>query len=134
MGSSTVVTQERDEDYATLGIHFDYFAIDNLSVGFEYKGWYGTTTNINQISLPVTYFVPLSFSVRPYIGVVVRETFLSNPCKNYESYGARAGISMRVSSHSYMGLGLTVEKTTYCLGYRDGCFASYPEFFYGYSF
>ena len=134
IGASSVVTNNSSTDYATIGLDFDYYILDGLSVGVGYRGWLGASPSINQVSMPVTYFMPFHNRYRPYIGAFIRETFVFNGNEDYTSYGGRAGISVIISSNSYMGMGWVVEDSSYCSNYANDCSLSIPEFFYGVSF
>ncbi len=121
------------DNYVIAGVSADYFVIDNLSLGLGYRGWFGGTHNRNQITVPVTYYIPLSEKFRPYAGAFVRQTFVSSSIvDDYESYGMRGGLTMALSRNSYIGVGVIQEY--YSNGIFEDSSSTYPEFIFAFSF
>ena len=119
-------------NYTIIGINASYFVVDNLQAGLEYRGWFGSGPAINEISVPVTYIVPLNDKFRPYVGGFFRKTFLdSSQGDDYSVYGARVGVSMITSGNSYASFGWVQEY--YDNSYGDSS-NGYPEVAVGLSF
>jgi hypothetical protein len=120
-----------NSSYTVLGINASYFVIDNLLTGIEYRGWFGASPTINEVSVPVTYIAPIHKKFRPYLGSFYRRTFVSStsrvPSSEYDVYGVRAGISVVTSSSSYASLGWVEE-------FYENSSNSYPEIVVGISF
>ncbi|MEA3523760.1 MAG: hypothetical protein U9R50_12410 [Campylobacterota bacterium] len=117
-------------NYTILGINASYFIADNVMTGFEYRGWLGNDPSVNEVSVPVTYMVPLHKKFYPYVGGFYRRTFMGSGWDDYNVYGARAGVSMVTSGNSYASFGWVQE-------YYDGDGDSsngYPEIAVGMSF
>jgi len=106
LGSST----NFNETYTVVGVNVNYFIADNISVGTDYKGFFGASPNIQQVTVPVTYHLPLeNTTYTPYIGAFFNHTFLEEPFKDYNIYGGRAGLSIQTSINSFMSLGWVQE-------------------------
>jgi outer membrane protein W len=99
-----------NESYTVVGVNVNYFIVDNLSVGTEYKGFFGASPSIHQITVPVTYHLPLeNMTYKPYIGAFFNQTFLEKPLNNYNIYGGRVGLSIQTSINSFISLGWVQE-------------------------
>jgi len=120
-----------NSNYTILGISANYFMINGLSLGLGYRGWFGGTPTLNEIDVPVTYFVPLQSNVRPYGGVFYRYTFVSDNYSDYNTYGARAGISF-VQGRGYFAAGWAQEWYENAEGNKGT--NGYPEIMAGISF
>jgi len=119
-------------NYTILGINANYFVVDNVQVGLEYRGWFGSGPAINEISVPVTYIVPLHKKFRPYVGGFYRRTFLdSSQGDSYSVYGVRGGVSMITSASSYASFGWVQEYYDHSGGDSSN---GYPEVAVGISF
>jgi len=133
VGSGSSVTREGTQNYTIAGVSGDYFIVDNLSVGLGYMGWFGGTPTLNQITVPLTYYIPLEEKYRPYLGLFIRETFISDGYEDYDSYGAKAGVAFLFSKTSYLGIGVVQE--FYGSGkYGDESSNTYPEIVFAFSF
>jgi len=133
LGSGSVSYGPRHtENYTIFGVNADYFVIDGLSVGLGYRGWFGGSPTKNQLTVPVTYYLPISEKFRPYAGVFVRETFVSGDYDNYESYGMRGGVTMTISRNSYIGVGVVQEY--YSIDGNNDSSTTSPEFILAFSF
>ena len=97
-------------NYTVLGVNANYFVLDNLSLGVSYQAYLGGTPNISQITVPVTYYVPLKgLPIHPYIGAFYTKTFIEDPYDDYNLYGGRIGLSIRTSRSSYISAGWVQE-------------------------
>ena len=102
-------------NYTVMGVNVHYFVVDNISMGISYQVWLGNDPSINQITMPITYHIPLDIGFRPYIGGFYSHTMIGEDDNydydDYNSYGGRAGITMQTSSSAYMSLGWVYEIT-----------------------
>ena len=118
--------------YTIVGVTANYFAINGLSVGLGYRGWFGGTPTMNEVDIPVTYYIPLQKSpIRPYAGGFYRHTFISDGYDDYDTYGARGGISY-VKGSGYVAVGWVQE--WYSIANGDDRTRGYPEITAGMSF
>jgi hypothetical protein len=131
--SGGVIAGTRVENYFIIGASVDYFVRDDLSVGLGFRSWTGGTPTIQQLTLPVTYYMPTGTSYRPYLGAFYRYTYIgSNNYDNYSSVGGRVGVAILFDS-GYAGFGWTQEVYLN----RDNVSNSssgYPEAVIGFSF
>ena len=80
--------------YTVVGVNANYFVTDDLSVGAGYTGWFGSDPKINELNLPVTYYIPLEGNYKPYVGLIYRHIFIDKPYRDYDAYGGRVGIAI----------------------------------------
>ncbi len=119
-------------NYTVLGATVNYFIVDNLSLGASYQAFLGGTPDINQVTVPVTYHLPLeNTTYRPYLGAFYNRTFMEKPYNDYDIYGGRAGLSVQTSQNSFMSFGWVQEFSN--TG-NDNDNRGYPEFTGGFSF
>jgi len=133
LGSGSLTVGRTTEDYFLLGASAEYFVMDNLSVGLGVLSWIGGTPTLNQFTLPLTYYMPLSERFRPYAGVFFRETLVSDGYDNYSSYGAKLGLAYILSRNSYIGFAMVSEKYGSNSLYEDSS-STYPEITFAFSF
>jgi len=119
------------DDYIILGLSANYFAIDNLAVGLEYRGWLGSSPTIHEVSVPVTYYAPLHPKYVPYLGGFYRHIFIESE-KDKNIYGFRGGISMRLNQTTYSSIGWVQEYYNDSRGRSTS--NAYPEITVGMSF
>ena len=119
-------------DYTVIGASVNYMVADNISAGLAYQTWLGDDPSINQITLPVTYHVPLEAPYRPYVGAFYSHTFMGDDGRyvyeDYDSYGYRLGAAFNTSETSYAAVGMVHEF------YSTGGDNIYPEVLFGMSF
>jgi len=118
--------------YTVLGANVNYFVIDNLSVGASYQAFLGGNPDINQVTVPVTYHLPLeNTTYRPYLGAFYNHTFIDKPYEDYNIYGARAGLSLQTTPNSFMSFGWVQEFSNSGENTEN---RGYPEVTGGFSF
>ncbi len=120
-----------NSNYTIVGVTANYYAISGLSVGLGYRGWFGGNPTLNEVDVPVTYFIPLQSRIRPYIGGFYRHTFVSGDDDDYDTYGGRAGISV-VQGNGYVSAGWVQER--YSRDSGGDSVRGYPEISAGFSF
>jgi len=118
--------------YTVVGATVNYFILDNISVGTEYKGFFGSDPKIQQLTVPVTYHLPLEHTTyKPYLGAFYNHTFINEPFSDYNIYGGRAGLSMQTSPNSFVSFGWVQEFSN---DGDDVKSQGYPEVSGGFSF
>ena len=118
--------------YTVLGANVNFFVIDNLSIGASYQAFLGDDPQINQVTVPVTYHIPIEgTSYRPYLGAFYNQTFIDAPYDDYNIYGGRLGISLQTSANSFMSLGWVQEFSNSADNTKN---KGYPEVSAGFSF
>ena len=120
-------------NYTVVGANVNYFIIDNLSLGASYQAFLGGDPDINQVTVPVTYHLPLkNTTYRPYLGAFYNRTFIEKPYKDYNIYGGRAGLSLQTTPNSFMSFGWVQEFSNDAPTNNEN--RGYPEFMGGFSF
>ena len=122
----------RVENYYIAGISGDYFIYDNLSLGLGYRGWFGGSPTIHQLTAPVNYYIPTDTKYRPYVGAFYRYTYFDGNVENYNSLGARAGLAI-LFKNGYVGFGWVHEYRLDANELTDN-HSGYPEVMVGFSF
>lgn len=118
--------------YTVMGANVNYFVLDNLSVGTSYQAFLGGTPDITQVTVPVTYHVPLENTTYvPYLGAFYNRTFIEKPYKDYDIYGGRAGLSLQTTPNSFMSVGWVQEFSNNANNTEN---RGYPEVMGGFSF
>ncbi len=133
VGGGSINVSRKTQNYTIAGVSAEYFVIDDLSVGLGYVGWFGGTPSLNQVTIPVNYYVPLSKKFRPYVGGFVRQTFVSDGYDDYLSYGAKVGLAYTISKKAYIGVGWVNEFYDDSSIFKDSS-TSYPEVTFAFSF
>ena len=118
--------------YTVVGVNANYFVAEGFSVGLGYQGWFGDDPKINEISIPLTYYIPLDGSFSPYVGAIYRHTFIDEPYEDLNVYGARVGVALHTGSNSFMSIGWVQEYYDNTSGGDDS--RGYPEISAGFSF
>jgi len=131
-GVSMGASHSYENDYAVLGINASYFIADNLALGAEYRGWFGGNPTINELSIPLTYFIPVNPSTHPYLGGFYRRSFIEAPYNDYDTYGFRAGAAFSMNPHTFMSFGWVEEYYNNRFGGTSS--SGYPEFTLGFAF
>jgi hypothetical protein len=120
-------------DYLMLGAGAGYYLIDDLELGLDYELWLLGDPTLQRLSPGLRYVFDLP-SVKPYLGVFYRHTFVSN-FSDIDQLGARAGIYFVSSPAFYAGLGLVYERVLSCKSDTIvECDSIYPEISIGFSF
>ena len=120
-----------NNQYTIVGLTANYFALNGLSVGLGYRGWFGGSPTLNEVDLPVTYVLPLQSKIRPYAGGFYRHTFISGDYSDYDTYGGRAGVSF-IQGNGYISAGWVQE--WYSQDNGDDSSRGYPEISAGMNF
>ena len=118
-------------DYTVVSASFNYFVQNNISMGIGYQGWFGGDPKISDISIPITYYLPLNQQYHPYVGAIYRHTFIEEPYEDYNVYGGRIGIAMTMGNNAYMQVGWVQEHRTQGDQSQD---EGYPEVSMGFLF
>lgn len=116
LGNGSIQYGRHTENYIILGVNASYYLIDNLELGLGYRGWFDGEPTQHQVTVPLTYYIPVHHKIKPYVGTFARRTFVSDSklLDDYNSYGFRVGAAVVTSRNSYMGVGWVQE-------YYDDC-------------
>ena len=125
-GGGSLATNEGTKNYTIIGANADYFFADDISLGLGYTHWSGDTPSISQVTVPLNYYIPIDETFTPYIGAFYRYTYMGSPYKDYSSYGAKAGVAVKISKKVYLGAGWIQEYYGDCSNFKE-CSTGYPE-------
>ena len=121
------------ENYYIAGVSGDYYLYENLALGLGYRGWFGGSPTINQVTVPLTYYFDTGSKFRPYLGAFYRYTFINSDLfSDYSSAGGRVGMAIMFNG-GYAGLGWIQE---YRLDANElkNTTSGYPEVVVGFTF
>ena len=133
VGGGSITTKEGQKQYSLLGANADYFFVDDLSIGLGYTQWFGSEPSISQITIPLNYYYPLSENWRPYLGTFYRHTSMGGDFKDFNSYGIKAGATLKVTKKAYFGAGWVQEYYDECKNFNE-CSSGYPELLFIFTF
>jgi hypothetical protein len=121
--------------YLILGAGVGYFVLDGLELEADAQAWlFGDpfTATITPGLNYVFYMVP---KVNPYVCIFYRHYFIDE-FDDFDAYGARAGLLLRIGPNGYLGGGAAYERRFNCdnTQFRDSCDQWYPEITFSLSF
>ena len=122
-----------NDDYIILGGGYGYYLVDGLEVGLDAQAWLSGDPSITKISPQIKYVFTQPKSVKPYVGVFFRRTYIDG-LEDLDSTGYRAGLYFMPQKNFYFGGGVAVENYSDCSEsvYTD-CSTSYPEILFSFS-
>jgi hypothetical protein len=123
-----------NQTYFVLGVGATYYVVDGLNVGLAVESWTGSDPHINKVTPSVQYVFYQVPTVKPYIGVFYRRTYVSGQ-SDLDSVGGRAGAYVRAGRNAYIGGGVVYESYRDCNNavYRS-CSSTYPEISFTFAF
>lgn len=133
VGGGSVTTKEGEKQYTLLGANADYFFVDDLSLGLGYTQWFGSDPSITQVTIPLNYYYPMDKSWRPYVGIFYRHTAMGGTFKDFNSYGVKAGATLKIAQRAYLGAGWVQEYYDECTNFHE-CSSGYPEILFIFTF
>ncbi len=116
-----------DREYTTLGGTLGYMISEGLMLGVSAEKWFGNDPAIYKFTPEVRYTFTRVAPVKPYVGAFVSRTIYDGrPDRN--TYGARGGIYMPISSNAAFNVGVVYEKISGCnVSTYNDCSQLYPE-------
>lgn len=123
-----------NDSYTVIGLGFGYYPVDGLELGVEGNLWLGGDYDIYELSPSVTYVFTQLETIKPYVGVLYRETFIET-FDDLSALGGRAGIVIQQQNNINFRLGVVVVNYQDCGLFRENdCTEVTPEFSFGVSF
>ena len=115
------------ETYFVLGLGANYYVVDGLNVGLALEWWSGSSPGIYKLTPSVQYVFHQVPTVKPYVGVFYRRTYVDG-LADINSVGGRAGAYLQAGRNTYIGGGVVYERYVSCNEsvYRS-CSSTYPE-------
>ena len=101
------------DDYTIVGIGGGYFVIDGLEAGVDANAWLGGELDIYQVSPRVGFVFFSAPTVKPYVGLFYRRTFVQQ-LDDRDAVGARAGVYLVSARNHYVGIGAAHEEYVGC--------------------
>ncbi|PCJ86900.1 MAG: hypothetical protein COA54_07310 [Thiotrichaceae bacterium] len=120
------------EDYIILGVGVGYYVLNGLELGVDVQHWFSGDPAITKISPQIKYVFTQPKTIKPYVGVFYRTTFIED-LDNESSYGYRAGAFFSGGNGVYVGGGIVYEEYEDCSRFVD-CSNTYPEIIISVSF
>jgi hypothetical protein len=116
-----------NQNYTVIGAGIDYFVLDGLQLGLDAQAWMGGDRSIYKLSPQARYVLDIGDTIRPYIGVFYRKTYIQN-FDNLSSVGERAGVYLQSNRKYSLSVGYVFEQYQNCDNtiFND-CTNSYPE-------
>lgn len=116
-----------DDNYFVIGASVGYYIANGFSLGLAAETWTGGDPGISKVSPSLNYVFYQPSSVKPYVGVFYRHTYIED-LPDLDSVGGRAGIYITSSKNSFIGLGGVYESYLNCNeNTYTSCDDSYPE-------
>ncbi len=116
-----------DKDYTVFGIGAGYYVADGIEIGLEAETWQGNAPRINRITPEVTCVLYPVETIKPYVGIFYRRTYIAN-YRDTNDAGIRAGGMIPVGPRAYFGAGAVYESHLDCdRNVYSSCSDVYPE-------
>jgi len=120
------------ENYIILGVGAGYYVLNGLELGVDVQHWFSGNPAITKVSPQIKYVFTQAKSIKPYVGVFYRTTFIED-LNNENSFGYRLGAFFSGSNGVYIGGGIVYEEYENCSRFVD-CSNTYPEIIISVSF
>ncbi len=120
------------EDYIILGVGVGYYVLNGLELGIDVQHWFSGDPAITKVSPQIKYVFTQPKSIKPYVGVFYRTTFIED-LDNENSFGYRVGAFFSGGNGVYIGGGIVYEEYENCSRFVD-CSNTYPEIIISVSF
>ncbi|MBL4711999.1 MAG: hypothetical protein JKX75_05805 [Gammaproteobacteria bacterium] len=114
-----------NENYIIFGVGVGYYVFDGLELGIDAQHWFSGDPSISKISPQIRYVFVQSKTIKPYVGVFYRKTFIED-LADANSFGYRAGAYFSGKNGVYIGGGIVYEEYENCSRFVD-CSNTYPE-------
>jgi len=95
-------------NYMIVGLGAGYYAANGLELGLDGEAWLGGDPDIYKVSPQVTYVVPATSHIRPYIGTFYRRIFIDG-LDDLDTAGVRAGVYIMPGGNWFVGIGAVYE-------------------------
>lgn len=124
-----------NSSYLILGAGVGYFFFDGLELEADAQAWLFGDPFVATVTPGVRYVFHMVPKVNPYVGTFYRHYFVES-LNDFDTYGARAGLLLRVGSNGYLGGGAMYERRFDCdeREFRESCDQWYPEITFSLSF
>jgi hypothetical protein len=101
------------ESYYTFGAGLSYYLVNGLWLGVSGETRQGIDPVTYKASPEIGYVFPIGGPVRPYVGAFYRRIWVEN-YQDFDTYGARAGVNVRMAQGVYFRIGAVYESLRDC--------------------
>jgi len=105
--------QAASDNYYTVGAGFSYYLVNGLWLGISGETRQGIEPATYNVSPEIGYVFPIGGPVRPYVGGFYRRIWVEN-YDDIDTFGARAGVNVRMAQGVYMRIGAVYESLRDC--------------------
>jgi len=124
LGIGGGLLSSRDAVDFGLEVGFGYFILDNIELGIDGAFQFGDSPFAAYLGPTARILFPINEVVAPYVGGFYRHWFLTDGLLDFDTLGARAGLSIRTGG-AFFTIGLVYEAIVSAC---DGeCADLYPE-------
>jgi hypothetical protein len=117
------------DDYFVNGAGIGYYIMDGLEAGLDVDIWFGGDPDIYSVSPELRYVFQNDPSVKPYVGLFYRHTFIED-LDDLDAVGFRGGLFLMRGGDTYLGLGAVYNSYLDCdEDVYSSCSETYPEIF-----
>jgi hypothetical protein len=120
--------QQLGRDYTVINARYGYFFVKEFEASMALELWRGSSPEIYKIVPELRYVYSASQTWKPYGALFVGYTTYGGAVQDRSSYGAKAGVYLRLNPSAHLGLGLVHERMENCdtAVYRN-CQYTYPQ-------
>lgn len=120
--------QQLGRDYTVIAGRYGYFFVKEFEASMGLELWRGNSPEIYKIIPELRYIYSAPQTVKPYAALFVGFTNFSGAVADRTSYGAKAGVYLKLNPSAYLGLGLVHERIEGCdPATYSNCQYTHPE-------
>jgi hypothetical protein len=106
--------QQLGHDYTVISGRYGYFFVQEFEASMALELWRGNSPEIYKVIPELRYIYSAPQTVKPYAALFVGYTNYSGAVADQNTYGAKAGIYVKLNPSAYLGLGLVHERIDKC--------------------
>jgi hypothetical protein len=120
--------QQLGRNYTVINGRYGYFFVKEFEASLALELWRGNSPEIYKIIPELRYVYSAPQRWKPYGALFVGYTNYGGAVQDRNSYGAKAGVYLRLNPSAYLGLGLVHERMENCdTAVYSNCQYTYPE-------
>lgn len=120
--------QQLGRDYTVINGRYGYFFVKEFEASMALELWRGNSPEIYKIIPELRYIYSAPQTVKPYAALFVGFTNFSGAVADRTTYGAKAGVYLKLNPSAYLGLGLVHERIESCdSATYSNCQYTHPE-------
>jgi len=120
--------QQLGHDYTVINGRYGYFFVKEFEASMALELWRGNSPEIYKIIPELRYVYSASQTLKPYAALFVGFATYGGAVADRTTYGAKAGMYLKLNPGAHLGLGFVHERIENCdpAAYRN-CQYTYPE-------